>query len=398
MARLYVLILCICVVAELAVAEPTSVLTVQGSTLVPLRYIAQWLGASVAFDADTRAISLAVGERRASLRLDSPEALVDGEPLRLSVAATERGGVTYVPLRFVAEALGAEVSWHQQAACATVRHPSTGEVLVLAADAPKKTAGPAWPRDLSAFIAEVSRACSRAAPRADGIEGARKLKQPLSKFAGKEVEWLITYQGVMDAGDPAAEGSARRTLCSIVDADGYVDFSESSGVESVWEGFPSVETSFGFRMVGGELRGVTGAYGRHVVVDVPRSDSKGLAWEKENMFILVEPAAGATAEWRALAAGSRVRCRARIERVFPVYLEPVVDYQHRLATPHYLLSSRSVGEAYLGMLYDSKGMRDIVLASYPAAFSDAKLPPYGALVLVKGARPVLPWSPGSGTR
>jgi hypothetical protein len=91
-----------------------------GRTLVPLRAIFEWLGASVDYDAPSRGIAATKEAHSVRLRIGSRAALVDGASVSLDAPAMERGGRTYVPLRFVSEALGAEVDWDDDARVVTV--------------------------------------------------------------------------------------------------------------------------------------------------------------------------------------------------------------------------------------------------------------------------------------
>lgn len=84
---------------------------VDGRVMVPLRAIFEGLGAKVRFDAPTRTIEANGRGHVVVLRLDDPQASVDGKPVRLEAPARSMGGRTMVPLRFVAEAFGAEVRW-----------------------------------------------------------------------------------------------------------------------------------------------------------------------------------------------------------------------------------------------------------------------------------------------
>ncbi len=88
-----------------------SPVSVKGSTLVPLRGIFEALGASVVWDGPARTVRAQKETTSVELVLDSPYALVNGQPKRLEVPATVLGGLTMVPLRFIGEALGAEVKW-----------------------------------------------------------------------------------------------------------------------------------------------------------------------------------------------------------------------------------------------------------------------------------------------
>ena len=91
--------------------------TGNGRTLVPVRLIAEALGADVTWVPETRQAILMQGERLMVLTLGSATALVDGQEVPLpdgipaGVVKWEGKESTMVPLRFVSEQLGAEVDW-----------------------------------------------------------------------------------------------------------------------------------------------------------------------------------------------------------------------------------------------------------------------------------------------
>ncbi|HXE73250.1 MAG TPA: copper amine oxidase N-terminal domain-containing protein [Candidatus Nitrosotenuis sp.] len=95
-----------------------------GAILVPMRAVFDALGARVAYDPATRTIRGERAGRLVELRPGSARATVNGREVPLEVPALERQGRVLVPLRFVAEALGAKVSW--EAASQTVRIASQG--------------------------------------------------------------------------------------------------------------------------------------------------------------------------------------------------------------------------------------------------------------------------------
>lgn len=85
---------------------------IQGRLLVPLRGIFEALNADVVYDAPTRSIQATKGPTVVQLQLGSRTALIDGRTTYLDVPADTVGGRTMVPLRFVSEALGADVKWN----------------------------------------------------------------------------------------------------------------------------------------------------------------------------------------------------------------------------------------------------------------------------------------------
>ncbi len=81
-----------------------------GRVFVPLRGVFEQLGASVVYDNGT--INAQKGRDRAvSLRVGSTQATVNGQPQTIDVAPFIIGASTYVPLRFVSQALGATVNY-----------------------------------------------------------------------------------------------------------------------------------------------------------------------------------------------------------------------------------------------------------------------------------------------
>jgi len=86
--------------------------TRNGRVLVPMRDIFQSLGATVNFNSLTREIAAQNGTTTVRLALGSKQASVNNVPVTLQSAAQSYGGRTYVPLRFVSEALGATVNYN----------------------------------------------------------------------------------------------------------------------------------------------------------------------------------------------------------------------------------------------------------------------------------------------
>ncbi len=83
----------------------------QGRVLIPLRGVLEKMGARVDWDGQVRAATVTLGENRVRLPLGSRTATLDARTVRLDVPAQSVQGRTMVPLRFVAEAFGAEVHW-----------------------------------------------------------------------------------------------------------------------------------------------------------------------------------------------------------------------------------------------------------------------------------------------
>jgi len=83
--------------------------------LVPLRGIFEALGARVTWDPATQTVSAHRPGTDMRLTIGQNDAAVNGQDVHLDVPAQLIGGSTMVPLRFVSESFGAQVTWNDQA-------------------------------------------------------------------------------------------------------------------------------------------------------------------------------------------------------------------------------------------------------------------------------------------
>ncbi|MEW6662520.1 MAG: copper amine oxidase N-terminal domain-containing protein [Bacillota bacterium] len=85
-----------------------------GRTLIPVRAISEGLGAQVQWDAENRKVTITKGEVVVVLYLDSKTVEVNGQTVTLEVPAQSINSRTFVPLRFVSEALGVKVKYDDE--------------------------------------------------------------------------------------------------------------------------------------------------------------------------------------------------------------------------------------------------------------------------------------------
>ena len=83
-----------------------------GRVLVPMRSIFEQLGATVNYNSLNQSIVATKGETVIRMALGSRNAMVNNLPVKLDSAARAYYGRTLVPLRFVSEALGANVDYN----------------------------------------------------------------------------------------------------------------------------------------------------------------------------------------------------------------------------------------------------------------------------------------------
>ncbi|MEO6835950.1 MAG: copper amine oxidase N-terminal domain-containing protein [Candidatus Tumulicola sp.] len=89
-----------------------------GRVFVPLRGVFERLGASVVYS--NGQINATGAGRTVSLTIGSTQATVDGQPATLDVAPFLAGERTMVPLRFIAQSLGAGVNWKERTSTVTI--------------------------------------------------------------------------------------------------------------------------------------------------------------------------------------------------------------------------------------------------------------------------------------
>ncbi|MBE7046044.1 MAG: hypothetical protein E7396_01375 [Ruminococcaceae bacterium] len=93
---------------------------VDGRTLVPMRGIFEALGAAVFWDDTTKSVTGKKGGKTVTLTIGETTSIVDGEFKTLDVAPQIINGRTMVPVRFISEALGEDVSWDGNTKTVTV--------------------------------------------------------------------------------------------------------------------------------------------------------------------------------------------------------------------------------------------------------------------------------------
>jgi len=105
---------------KLLCADPPSFIR-QGRTLVPVRKFFEELGGAVAWDSAGDLITIDHNGINIELTIGDNIALVNGEPVILDVLPSMKASATFVPLRFIAECLGARVSWNTNLRTVTVQ-------------------------------------------------------------------------------------------------------------------------------------------------------------------------------------------------------------------------------------------------------------------------------------
>lgn len=104
--------------SPLALSSP--VLIQNDRVLVPMRSIMEALGYSVVWHSNTHTVEANKGDTQLFLTIDNPVATVNQQPVILDAAATLSENSTMVPLRFVAQYGGATVLWDAATAVVSI--------------------------------------------------------------------------------------------------------------------------------------------------------------------------------------------------------------------------------------------------------------------------------------
>jgi len=106
---------------------------INNQTFIPIRAVAESLGAQVDWDAASRTVTIRKGESTIRFAVGSSTAVVDGRTVE-TPASLLKGGTTLVPLRFIGETLGLQVEWDD--ASRTVRLAAPKEEVAVSAASP----------------------------------------------------------------------------------------------------------------------------------------------------------------------------------------------------------------------------------------------------------------------
>ena len=92
----------------------------ESRTMLPVRFVAEAFGAEVEWDGDTSTATVKTDTVEIKITIGATTATVNGESVALDAPAFIESSRTYMPVRFVAENLGAEVAWNGATSTATL--------------------------------------------------------------------------------------------------------------------------------------------------------------------------------------------------------------------------------------------------------------------------------------
>jgi len=81
-------------------------------TMLPARFVAEALGAKVEWDDAAKKVSIFKDMKKIEIYIGKAEAYINGQAVALDSPALIQNSRTYMPVRFIAESLGANVKWN----------------------------------------------------------------------------------------------------------------------------------------------------------------------------------------------------------------------------------------------------------------------------------------------
>jgi hypothetical protein len=114
-------------VSEKTIISKAAPAIIKGSMMIPFRVLGEIIGAEVGWNSNTSEASYILGPKKIILRKDIAKArIVFGgfeKSIQVNPAPTNIQGNIMVPLRFVTNALGGQVSWDEPTKTATIQFP-----------------------------------------------------------------------------------------------------------------------------------------------------------------------------------------------------------------------------------------------------------------------------------
>lgn len=101
-------------------ASPT---IVSGRTMVPLRFVGEAFGAAFEYDAIFKIIDIDFNGQEIKMQIGKKVAFVNGKEISLDVAPYIVNGRTLVPIRFISEVFGSNVTWDGTTKTVTIIYP-----------------------------------------------------------------------------------------------------------------------------------------------------------------------------------------------------------------------------------------------------------------------------------
>jgi len=99
-----------------------------GRTLIPVKALSQAFGANVQWLPAEKKVIITKGDKEIVLTLDSNKIYVNGVEAKIDVPACSINGRTVVPMKFIVEQLGLKVNWHSDTKDIEIEDPADDDI------------------------------------------------------------------------------------------------------------------------------------------------------------------------------------------------------------------------------------------------------------------------------
>lgn len=166
---------------------------------VPVRFVSEALGAKVGWTSKTKTVSIQLEDTSVNLVIDKKTYTVNGTSKQMDTAALRKSNRTFVPLRFVSEALGANVKWDSQNFTVSI---TTGD-------------------DVTASNGESNSSIIPGSPNFDwdAWEASRSIEGKTEKITTEGFSFYSVYKsglGVSDDGYKKEDGNTRTLIIILI--------------------------------------------------------------------------------------------------------------------------------------------------------------------------------------
>ncbi|MBB3108068.1 hypothetical protein FHS18_000096 [Paenibacillus phyllosphaerae] len=86
----------------------------KGTTYIPLRYLAEGIGASIVWDADNNSVWVIAGNNKAEFWINAEYMELNGKRIEIGSPVLSRDNRTHVPVRFIADLFGWDVDYNSE--------------------------------------------------------------------------------------------------------------------------------------------------------------------------------------------------------------------------------------------------------------------------------------------
>lgn len=125
------LVLLLALLGTASVADDMDAISYGGRTMVPLRTVSEFLGASVQYDSRTNGVSISLDYQKVNMAVGSTRARVGDRSVLLDSPVVVVGSVCYVPARFVTSTFGCSINWDSADHRVIVVNPREHRQIVL---------------------------------------------------------------------------------------------------------------------------------------------------------------------------------------------------------------------------------------------------------------------------